>query len=86
MQIKEMNGLERYQGCQLDKGLDGILRDLVKDDTLVLPKSSLFVNYLQTKKHHSNARILFPSAFYIIVCFLLNEEEKVAKKKTKLKK
>lgn len=60
--------------------------DLVKDNALVLPKSSLFVKYLQTKKHHTNARILFPSAFYIIVCLLLNEEEKVAKKKTKLKK
>lgn len=63
MKMKEMNGLERYQGWQLNKGLDSILCDLAKDDALVLPKSLLFVNFLQTKKHHTNARILFPSAF-----------------------
>lgn len=40
--------------------------DLLKDNALVLPKSSLFVNYLQTRKHHANAKILFQSALYII--------------------
>lgn len=84
MQMKGMNGLERYKACQLIKDwMVFSIYDLVKDNALVLPKSSSFVNYLQTKKHHTNARLLFPPAFYIIACLLLNEEEKVAKRKNK---
>lgn len=64
--------------CKISKGRNGSLYYWVQDDALVLPKSSLFVNYLQTEKHHANIGVLFQSVFYIF--YLLLDKEKVAKK------
>ena len=42
---------------------------LLKENALVLPKNSLFVNYLQTKKRHANVRVLFQSSASILSSF-----------------
>lgn len=54
------------------------IRYLLKENALVLPKNSLFVNYLQTKKVMQMSEFFFRvlHQFYL----LLDKEEKVTEK------
>lgn len=47
----------------------------LKDNALVLSKSSLLVNYLQTRKHHANIKDLYSISFLYHIYLLLYKEK-----------